>query len=525
MQKGHGHVDYVMVKEGLVDASIEGEGISSAAPQGHDVTAPISAPAESKPKLRFGRMFEDARLAPFQPDDQALVALGQVMLNSPDLGDNLSLPAGYTYLAQFVAHDMSFDQNINIPDDKISLDKVVQLRSPSLDLDSVYGAGPKSQSRLYKSETKLWVGKTLCSTVGDADREYWNDLPRENPDNPKEAVIADPRNDDNLAVSQTHVAFLRFHNKVVDHLSMDGLTGEALFEQARKKVIQHYQWIVVNDLLPRIIDETILKKAIENKNNPKYFILTQGKEPFMPVEFSLAAFRLGHSMVRDTYEWNRVFQSSNRSATKMAELADLFRQTGMRGRLSKEQKLPSSWIIDWTRFYDFTGHNGIANNPKFNWSKKIDSTLAPALNEFEGFLRHITEEKFRSLAVLDLIRGKYLGLPTGQDVAKILGLHPLQPRDLSRGLHGDLLRYYDFDEKTPLWYYILKEAEICTGGNRLGPVGSYIVAETIVELIRTSRTSILKEQNWQPDLGQIESNKFAMADLLILANVVNPLGS
>ncbi|HEX8089254.1 MAG TPA: hypothetical protein VF762_10400, partial [Blastocatellia bacterium] len=150
---------------------------------------------------------------------------------------------------------------------------------------------------------------------------------------------------------------------------------------------------------------------------------------------------------------------------------------------------------------------------------------APGLKDFDIFLRHITEEKFRSLAIADLVRGSRMGLPSGQSVAKLLELPPMRPSDILEGPHKKVLKRHEFHIKTPLWYYILKEAEVCRGGHRLGPVGSFIVAETLVNLIRASRISILRDENWRPSLGQIQPDKFGMTDLLVFANVVNPLGS
>ncbi|HYP26424.1 MAG TPA: heme peroxidase family protein [Blastocatellia bacterium] len=533
MQKSHGFTDYFIDGEGFVSASLETGEVSPETSSENEATGANLHHADHQPKLRFGRMFDN--LDPHKADDDKLVTLGQAMLNGPDLGDHTGLPAGYTYLAQFIAHDVSFDENNNIPAADVAADGLIQLRTPSLDLDSLYGEGPYSDAdrRLYDEydSAKLKIGKTTAASPGSIDREYWNDLRRE--EGSPRAIIKDHRNDDNLALAQTHVAFIKFHNKVVDLLRDKNLSGRELFEEAQKKVVEHYQWIILDDLLPKIVDVEILQRAIANRANPEHFRPAEKGVPFMPVEFSLAAFRLGHSMVRDTYDWNRVFQSPDQLETHAATLADIVRLTGFRGNLAGSLKLPSSWIIDWTRFYDFTGHNGIANNPNFNWSKKIDTTLVRALKDFEIFFRHINEERFRSLAVIDLIRGRRLKLPSGQEVARALKVPPMSAIQLTQYPHGDVVSKTGFDKETPLWYYILKEAQVYRRGERLGPVGSYILAETFVQLIRASRISILKDENftkdgyftWRPDLGQIEPDRFAMADLLVFAQVVNPLGA
>lgn len=197
-------------------------------------------------------------------------------------------------------------------------------------------------------------------------------------------------------------------------------------------------------------------------------------------------------------------------------------------------RLPSNWIIDWTRFIDFSGFNGIANNPKFNRAGLIDTTIAPGLKMLEPFFTHISNPAFRSLAVLDLVRGSRLGLPSGQDVATALGVTPLSPSEVAdEEPHRSVLMRHEFDRQTPLWYYILKEAQLYRGGERLGPVGSNIVAETVIGLIDANPISIRKkdqtvagnQSDWKPDLGQKQRDQFGMADLLVFANAVNPLGS
>ncbi len=475
----------------------------------------------------FGYMFPKPKVQSPPASDASLIALGDAMLNGPDLGEHPTLPAGYAFLAQFIAHDISFDTSAGRDISPVALDarKIVQGREVSLELESIYGKGLLSDNeQLYEADHfRLRVGFTQ-GIASDENREYKNDLPRypRGHANHRQAIIGDFRNDDNLGLAQTHVAFLRFHNSVVARLIKDGIREDKLFAKARKKVVQHYQWMILHDFLPKIIEQTALEQVI--KNASKRQAEKVQKQAFVPVEFSVAAFRLGHSMLRATYDWNRNFQSSSRGGTQAANFADLFRFTGLRGNLFGADHLPSDWIIDWTRFFDFTGFNGIASNPKFNWSKKIDTSVDPVLKEVRSFLRHITEPGFRSLPILDLVRGSRLGLLSGQEVARELKLVSLSLSEVVQQPHRDAL-LSEFQEKTPLWYYILKEAQVFHGGRYLGPVGSHIVAETIVALIKMSRFSILEKPDWKPDLGQIERHQFGMADLLVMANVVNPLGA
>ncbi|MEN3332209.1 MAG: hypothetical protein V7641_1574 [Blastocatellia bacterium] len=497
--------------------------------------APGNGVAGTPPAIKFGRMFAD--LTRFRPDNKKLIELGKAMLHGPDLGEHPDLLAGYTYLGQFITHDMTFDHKREmLPEPVDEVTKIQQDRTLALSLETLYGIGkPSDNASLYDDHAALpertyfKVGVTDPETEGGASCSYRNDLPRVK--NQNKAMIGDERNDANLALAQLTVAFLRFHNRVVDHLkSNNHLNEDTLFEKARKMVVQHFQWIVLKDFLPKIIETEVLESVLEpvlkdaRENRPRNL---DGKWPFIPVEFSVAAFRLGHSMVRSAYEWNRNFQTPNpKSRNGAVPPSDLFLLTGRDGTMGEGGgALPSRWIIDWTRFFDFNGFNGIANNPKFNLARKIDTSLSPGLRSFKDFISTvIADPDLRSLPVLDLIRGSRLGLPTGQDVAGALKVDPLAATKIANGPHQEILKTHHFDEQTPLWYYILKEAEVLHEGKCLGPVGSRIVAETVIELMWVSQHSILKEPNWRPELWQKKEGEFGMADLLVFANVVNPLG-
>jgi Animal haem peroxidase len=492
----------------------------------------VSAPNGVRPEraFRYGEMF--GKTSKFHPDEKGLQELGDEM-HVPLSGrrDLLDLPAGYTYLGQFITHDTTFDKTAEIPGSELSPDQIKQGRSPSLNLDCIYGMGPQSEAsrRLYENDgVRFRVGQTTPTLLGNATKALPNDLPRDSSDpaTPRKALIADPRNDRNLPLAQTHLAFLKFHNAVVNCLAGEGMLGKELFEAARKKVIQHYQRIVLRDYLEKILDRAVLKDILDN--GVKYFKCGPDGELFLPIEFAFGAFRFGHSLVRDKYDWNRVFNSSNLTDTdqtvqsrKEAPLHKLFMITGGNGNLEGALTLPSNWIIDWTRFYNFNGASGSAQHD-FNRAKKIDTSLSPGLANLPGFPAY-SQVNLPSMATLDLLMGSRLGMLTGQEVANEMGVVPLDIASGSR--HSDILNNYKFAKNTPLWYYILREAEISQKGKRLGEVGSRIVGETIVGLIEASEFSILKEENWRPDpkLGK-SRGKFEMTDLLLFVNDLNPLG-
>jgi LysM repeat protein len=342
-----------------------------------------------------------------------------------------------------------------------------------------------------------------------------NDLPRgHNAEKFIEATIGDPRNDENLAVAQTHLAFLKFHNIVGAQLAEWGLEGNALFERARRTVTLHYQWIVLYDFLPRVIDPTILQSVITT--GPQFLRTEPGEEPTMPVEFSVAAYRFGHSLIRDTYSWNRNFPA--------AELSLLFTFAGVSGDMTGLSALPANWPVDWRRLYDFRDVPGVPPPPTLNLTRRIDTALALPLKTLPAFQG---QEEMATLAVRNLLRGRLLGLPSGQAIAEFLREPVLSPEQVSQGPHNTILLDHQLDTQTPLWYYILKEAEVFNDGQRLGPVASRLVAETFVGLIQGSQHSILAEANrdWRPTLPSLRPGQFTMVDLLLLVNDLNPLGA
>lgn len=513
-----------MMRHGTINYYIEAEGFVTAHPllnkQGHKVALQVlNDPqiADQERAFRFSRMFN---LPQFRPPEEALVELGRVMEDTNDLhSDHSSVLAGYTYLGQFIDHDITFDPTSGLPSESLNPEEIINGRTPSLDLDSVYGRGPMLEVKpIYESDKiRLRIGSTTPSSFGDANMSLPNDLPRiggEGTDRHK-AVIADPRNDENLAVAQTHLAFLKAHNKLVELHAQEGLSGHQLFQAAKADLVRHYQWIVLYDFLPRICRRDVINDVLSNGR--RFYLTLQSRDVTMPVEFSAAAFRLGHSMVRNEYEWNRVFNSGG---FQVATLNLLFVFTGGSGNLGGFDTLPTNWIIDWRRFYDFSPVIHTDVNIKVNKIRKIDTSLALSLKKIPGF--GPSDES--NLAVRNLLRGRLLGLPTGQDVAIAMGVDPMSEIEILDGPHKNILSKYNLGKHTPLWYYILKEAEVQESGERLGIVGSTILAEVFSGLIENSRISILDGSNWKPTLPSRTPGEFEMADLLLFVNDINPLG-
>lgn len=481
-----------------------------------EILQPVGATARTG---KFGRMFPS--LQPLEPPEESLRQLAAAMVdanpNSRD-GDNPDVPAGYTYLGQFIDHDITFDTT-SLQETRIDPLAVVNFRSPMLDLDCVYGAGPVAQPYLYQRATPTNPGAGFLFEIGRTQRgggdpsidpDKPNDLPR-GPN--KFALIGDPRNDENLIVQQLHLAFLKFHNKVVagmhdGTIPRDSPLRKSVFEEARDLVIWHYQWIVLNDFLPRLIDKKVLKDV--RNNGRDFYRFEDHDHPYLPVEFSGAAYRLGHSMVREEYDYNRVFSLPPQGGLPSGSLRLLFNFTGLSGD-GNAVPTPSDWIIDWRRFFDL-------GDREPGLSRKLDPFTAPMLANIPAVPKPF------SLPERNLIRGLRLRLPPGQSIARFMGLTPLAPNEVASGPDGAVAKEHNLHVESPLWYYVLKEAQIQGNGRHLGEVGSRILAEVFVGLLEADSSSFLvRRPTWTPTLGKTEG-VFGMADLIQFVGDVNPIG-
>jgi Animal haem peroxidase len=451
-------------------------------------------------------------LLPEAPETrEALVALGMSM-REPD-GDTTAdslVPSIYTYLGQFVDHDITLeaksdglvflsDPNLKPLTIEEIRTKITNGRQPDLDLDNVYyKPAPRSRSNLVVgSVTPVTQPGHPPPFEPVPGKDLQNDLPRR-PRNTKDqfdraALIGDARNDENLIVAQLHVAFVRAHNAI----AAQGHT----FDEARTILRQHYQWIVIKDFLPRICDPWIVNSILNSGN--KWF-RPGADELFMPLEFSVAAYRFGHSMVRSRYDINLNFRSGT-----AATLADLFQLTALSGDLKGKDTLPDNWIVEWENFVE----RGT------NRARPIDTRLTRDLFDLKPM------PVDTRLSVRNLLRGYLMRLPTGQAVAGALNLPVMTAAEIqqvARSVSQEQLQAVQvngFSERTPLWYYILAEAAAGQSG-RLGSVGSTIVAEVLIGLVRGSKDSILRKQDWQPWLGT-STGQFEVRDLLKLADVLN----
>ena len=481
-------------------------------PHGSPPRGLAGTPASPISSGRFGRMFR--HLPVYSPKISSLEDLGRKMIQELEDGEldkplgiedddentaeldngELRLPAGYTYFGQFVDHDITFDPVSSLTRQN-DPDGLEDFRTPRFDLDSLYGRGPADQPYLYEKDgVHLQPGEKV--STGN-ERVEGPDLQR----NANErALVGDPRNDENLIVSQLQATFLKFHNGVLDQVAERNshLEKDDIFKLAQKEVRWHYQWVVVHDFLARLVGQEVVDDILRPEPYatptgaeaatpvPRLRFYRWNEQPYMPVEFSVAAYRYGHSQVRPTYDLNRIVTDRPIfiPGEKVGELDDL---RGFR-------PLPGAWTIDWSFFLDAPG---AAKKPQL--TRKIDAKLAAGLFDLPGL-----PQAESSLAFRNLKRGQALGLPSGQAVAKRMGLKPLSGKKLGA------------PEPTPLWFYILKESGI-GGGQHLGAVGGQIVADVLLGLLKEDSHSFVNARpGWKPTLGP-KVGKFSLADLVKFA--------
>ncbi len=517
----HGSESYFVIGEGLLAESVGGRDSSQNGARPSIATATASD-AGGAPPFRFSRMGPQG--GGKQLGEGARKKLGAAMARAG--GGSSQIPAGYTYLGQFLDHDLTFDKTDVMLGANVTPAQLLQARSPSLDLDSLYGAGPgdPGSEKFYEADgLHLKMGKTTGPTKNGFD------LPRGagNTDAKKrKAIIPDPRNDENLAVAQTHLAMIRFHNRVVD-TQLSGVPAAQKFARAREIVTKHYQWMIRTDYLPRICRKGVVNDVFNNGRKAFEVGVDPTEVPTMPIEFSIAGFRLGHAMVRAAYNWNKIFDNGGGTL----DLLFTFSATG--GNLGFDTRLASIWIADWRRLYDFSEANKPALTvpaSKFNRAMRIDTRMVDPLQHLPpqtvglpnnaGF-----NDVRRNLAFRNLTRAKMVKLATGQQMANFLKnkgvtltkLTKAQIRDGNNG--ADLSDLTQAQRQavltnTPLWFYILREAEL--NGGKMSGVGARIVAETFHRAMEGSDNSIVRDPTFAPTLGP-SSTKFRMVDLLFFA--------
>ena len=409
----------------------------------------------------YARMFPG--LPSFQADEQFLHALGRAggvcdcgdIDDTPDsLGETA---AGWPIFGQFVAHDITADRSTLRSHANTA--ELHNARSPQLNLECLYGDGPTGHPFLYQRDdpAKFLLGIDGADVQRNAEGI---------------AVIGDPRNDSHMLMSQLHLAMLKAHNGFVDEARLTGVSNDRVFDEAARQLRWHYQWIVLNEFLPTLVGQPLADQVL--REGPQWFRPAHGG--FIPLEFADAAYRYGHAQIRHRYKLNL-------HSDPVPLFPDLL---GFRAVTSER-------TVDWTLFFDAPGAAPAQR------SKKIDGKLVRALIQLPVAVTGECEiEDYHSLAVRDLQRGQGVGLPSGEAVARHIGVAPLTAEQVGIASTG-------WKGETPLWYYLLREADAYTGGHRLGPVGGRIVTEVLVGLVDADATSFRQNsRDWRPQKTLIE---------------------
>jgi len=403
----------------------------------------------------YGRLFPE--LPSLSAEQESLFALGRAggLCDCGDAADDPgslgSEAAGWPFFGQFVAHDITADRSA--PVSRADLSQLRNARSPRLNLECLYGDGPVGHPFLFRRDDPA---KLLTAPGG-------RDLLRNVEGT---AIIGDPRNDSHIVVSQMHLAFVHAHNAFVDRVRAAGLAEAAVFDAAARELRWHYQTVVLREFLPSLIGAELT--GLITRGDRRFY--RPHDQPFIPLEFADAAYRYGHAQIRHTYQLN-----ANGAAVPIFPDLLGFRAVG------------AEHYIEWPRLFDAGGMTTAAR------AKKIDGRLVGALIALPVALTGESEfEDFHSLAVRDLERGQGVGLPSGEEVARRLGEDPLSAEDVGMSTTG-------WSGETPLWYYILREADVREAGNRLGPVGSRIVGEVLIGLLDLDPGSVRHApESWSP---------------------------
>jgi Animal haem peroxidase len=425
--------------------------------------APERVDAPLTPTGRYGRMFD---LPPLVCDEDLLHRIGAAggFCDGGDCEEDARVEAGWPIFGQYVAHDLTADRSpLRTHAD---IDSLRNMRSPRANLEALYGGGPGGSPYMYRLDDPA---KLL-----EAD----GDLPR---NQEGIALIGDPRNDVHSFMNQMQVAFIRAHNRLVNRLREDGVPEGDLFDEARRALSWHYQWLILRDFLPGLIGTELVDELLADGR--RYY--KPDGVPFIPVEFADAAYRYGHSQIRQLYQ----LQPDGPERPVFPDLVGF-------GPIGDRK-------VDWSLLFDVPGR------PAAQRSKPIDGQLPRSLIELPQAVTGVVEEEaYRSLAARDLERGQGTELPSGESVARFMGVEPLSEDEVG-------LARYGWQGETPLWLYVLRESSVRRDGDALGEVGGRIVGEVLVGIIASDPESYLSvDPSWEPTLPA-HAERFRLRDLLV----------
>ncbi len=442
---------------------------------------------------RFGRIFKELPAFYMNPCIIQSLTAPDGPMDARNTKKKADIPVGFVILGQFIDHDITLDitsklDRVNDPD------ATENFRTPALDLDCIYGIGPEASSYLYRDDVRLHTAKT-STAYSYADPDLKNhDLSRTSDER---AIIGDFRNDENRIISQMQLAFIRFHNCVADYLQAkeqkkyeekkcEGKAEELDFEHVREVVTWHYQWIVLHEFLPLFVGQDLVNDIL--CHGRKFY--KPCHRPFIPIEFAAAAYRFGHSMI-----------PLKLRVQKRGGKQDFFGSVlGMGFQALNTKKA----IVDWDVLFGCGYKN-------YECADALDIQLASILLNLP-----FIHEGDANLASRNLLRGQSFLLPSGEEVAKVMEGCGIDTKyEQVTKFTAKVLKPFGWTSCTPLWFYVLAEAQVLNGGQRMGPVGGRIVAETIIGLLEKDDLSFLgTDRSWKPSLPSAKRCDFTICDLL-----------
>ena len=486
----------------------------------------------------FGTMFP--QLSAFHYSDRAAADLAATMQNPvPDAAgtdrgtadDSATLPSEYTYLGQFIDHNLDFDETAQ-PTANVDASSVTNFESFRFDLNNVFGGGPTVDPQLYAGDRKhLLISGTLGTPQADGFPTVTGnggvfDLPRNRSNG--QAILVEPRDDENQILSQISAAFVAFYNHFVDH----GMG----YAQARQLTEEYYQEIVLTDVLPAFVGQSTINKYLTFGPNGQAQVNTPNlpKANFTPIEFSVGAYRFGHALVRNLYHINDIFpppgvdidnnipifdvnhfQTGDLSGGSPLPGPDGSTTTTCTATTVCDVPSPAGHQIQWKYFVPELNAN--PNDPGINFARQTQTTISPALfnlpAETIAGCPDVADPVCNGtgdLIARDFARGNFDGLASGQTIARALGCHAIPASQLNPTKDAV------FNTGTPLIYYVLAEAK--KANSVLGCVGQSIVAQTFIQVLWDTPGSIL-HTNFSPDPSLVklapETPKFSFGDLLV----------
>ena len=492
---------------------------------------PAGVPACNSIGNHLGRMFPGLPGLMVSPD--SMNTLADAMKAEPEADatpegqlddeENINIEAGYTYAGQFLDHDTTLTNEGDLSG-TVDPATVTNERTPKLDLDSVFGGGPNTSPQLFDADgMHLKLGNPLTGAPDSGAVDQLRDATGT-------AIIGDPRNDENKIVASLHTIVMRFYNLQVDRIreANPGLSANDVWVEAAQQTRWYYQTAVVTDFLPQIVGQNMVNSVLPSMDLTKTAPNLKFYDPCteqMPVEWADAAYRYGHSMVRALYRPNNTVKD------RLHIFAAAFDPTQS---MVGFQPSPQNFAIDWGFFFSMDGP-AVVDHPQQQY--KMDTSLVFALSQLP-----VIGAGGGVLSTRNLFRGEQMGIPSGQDIAKAMGVTPLPDSQIvigkATGDNADIVPITDlspeFAGKAPLWTYILAEnmnqAFNISGGKfvgatadtpaaqarpfRMGPVGGRIVTEVIIGMLAADKSSVLFNPEFKPDPAFTTNGQFHWRDLI-----------